>query len=153
VLKRLVSTYAREWTPARQARADSMGLSEREVITLASILEREAKKLDEMQTMSAVYNNRRLIGLPLLEDPTVPNAHWKYRERLAYAAIDSVADNPYNTYRIRGLPPGPIASPSARGMDAALNPDTSDFLYFVARPDGSHVFTRSLVEHNREKLA
>ena len=77
----------------------------------------------------------------------------KHRARLSYAAIDSVADNPYNTYRIKGLPPGPIASPSARAIDAAIYPAISDMLYFVARPDGSHVFTRSLEEHNRAKQA
>jgi UPF0755 protein len=153
VLKTLVATYRREWTPARQARADSIGMSEREIVTLASILEREAKKLEEMPVMSAVYHNRLRIGMPLQADPTVQYALGKHRERLTYTAIDSVAGNPYNTYKVRGLPPGPIASPSARGIDAALRPDSADYLYFVARPDGSHVFTRSLAEHNREKLA
>ena len=103
--------------------------------------------------MSAVYHNRLRIGMPLQADPTVQYALGKHRERLTYTAIDSVATNPYNTYKVRGLPPGPIASPSARGIDAALRPDSADFLYFVARPDGSHVFTRSLADHNREKLA
>ena len=140
-------------TPARKARADSMKLSEREVITLASIIEREAKKLEEMPTMAGVYLNRLRIGMALGADPTVQYALGKHRARLSYAAIDSVADNPYNTYRIRGLPPGPIASPSARGIDAAVNPLPTDFLYFVAKPDGSHQFTRSLAEHNRAKAA
>jgi UPF0755 protein len=153
VLSRLTATYRKAWTPARKARADSMGLSEREVITLASIVEREAKKLDEMPLMAAVYHNRLRIGMALGADPTVQYALGKHRARLSYAAIDSVADNPYNTYRIRGLPPGPIASPSERAIDAVIYPATSDFLYFVARPDGSHAFTRSLDEHNREKLA
>ncbi len=153
VLSKLVATYRKMWTPARQARADSMKLTEREVITLASIIEKEAKKLDEMPMMAAVYHNRLRIGMPLGADPTVQYALGKHRARLSYAAIDSVADNPYNTYRNRGLPPGPIASPSERAMDAAMSPPVSDFLYFVARPDGSHVFTRSLVEHNRAKSA
>jgi UPF0755 protein len=153
VLRRLVATYERVWTPARRARADSMQLSEREVVTIASIVEREAKKLDEMPLMSAVYQNRLRFGMPLGADPTVQYALGAHRARISYAAIDSVADNPYNTYRNKGLPPGPIASPSARAIDAALYPADSDYLYFVARPDGSHVFTRSLKEHNREKLA
>src|SRR5690606_5540532 len=86
-------------------------------------------------------------------DPTVQYALGAHQSRLLYAHIDSVADNPYNTYRNPGLPPGPIASPSARAIDAALNPADVDYLYFVARPDGSHVFTRSLEEHNRAKAA
>jgi UPF0755 protein len=153
VLTQLVARYKVAWTPARKARADSMQLTEREAVTLASIIEREAKKLDEMPVMAAVYHNRLKFGMPLGADPTVQYALGKHRARLSYAAIDSVADNPYNTYRIKGLPPGPIASPSARAIDAAIYPATSDMLYFVARPDGSHVFTRSLEEHNRAKAA
>jgi UPF0755 protein len=104
-----------------------------------------------MPLISAVYHNRLRIGMALGADPTVQYALGRHREKLSYAAIDSVADNPYNTYRRAGLPPGPIASPSERAIDAALHPANSDYLYFVAQPDGSHVFTRSLAEHNREK--
>ena len=71
------------------------------------------------------------------------------RERLLFAAIDSVADSPYNTYTQAGLPPGPIGAPGAAAVDAALNPSDESYLYFVARPDGSHTFTHSLSEHNR----
>jgi UPF0755 protein len=151
VLHRLTRTYRHNWTPVRKARADSMHMSEREAVTLASIIEREAKKLDEMPLMSAVYHNRLRIGMPLGADPTVQYALGAHRERLTYRAIDSVADNPYNTYRVKGLPPGPIGSPSERAIDAAIYPAISDYLYFVARPDGSHAFTRSLEEHNRAK--
>jgi UPF0755 protein len=76
-----------------------------------------------------------------------------HRARLLYADIDSVADNPYNTYRHPGLPPGPIGSPSERAIDAVLQPAAARYLYFVARPDGSHTFTSSLEEHNRAKAA
>lgn len=151
VLHRLTKTYRHAWNAARRARADSIQMSERDAITLASIVEREAKKLDEMPIMSAVYQNRLRIGMPLGADPTVQYALGVHRAHLSYAAIDSVADNPYNTYRVKGLPPGPIGSPSERAMDAAIYPAVSDYLYFVARPDGSHVFTRSLDEHNRAK--
>lgn len=153
IIGRMVATYRAAWTPERQARADSMGMSEREVMTLASIVEKEARIASEMQTIAAVYHNRLRIGMPLQADPTVQYALGVHRERLLYAAIDSVADNPYNTYRNRGLPPGPIASPSVRAVDAVLAPDSARYLYFVARPDGSHVFTRSLAEHNRAKVA
>jgi UPF0755 protein len=153
LLRTVTSTYRRVWTPARRARADSIGMSEREVVTLASIVEKEAKQLDEMPTIAAVYHNRLRIGIPLQADPTVQYALGEHQARLLYAHIDSVADNPYNTYRHRGLPPGPIGSPSERGIDATLYPADVKYLYFVARPDGSHVFTSSLEEHNRAKAA
>jgi UPF0755 protein len=151
VLKHLVARYHRVWTAARKARADSMQMSERDAVTLASIIEKEAKKLDEMPMMSAVYHNRLRIGMALGADPTVQYALGVHRAHLSYAAIDSVADSPYNTYKVRGLPPGPIGSPSERAIDAAIYPVASDNLYFVARPDGSHVFTKSLADHNRAK--
>ena len=153
VIRRMIAAYQAVWTPAMRARMDSIGMSEREVVTLASIVEKEAKVASEMATIAAVYHNRLRIGMALQADPTVQYALGVHRERLLYAAIDSVADNPYNTYRHPGLPPGPIASPSVRGIEAVLRPADVPYLYFVARPDGSHVFTRSLEEHNRAKAA
>lgn len=153
IIGRMTATYRGVWTPERRARADSVGMSEREVVTLASIVEKEARVANEMPTIAAVYHNRLRIGMPLQADPTVQYALGVHRERLLYAAIDSVADNPYNTYRHPGLPPGPIASPSVRAIDAVLRPADVRYLYFVARPDGSHVFTSSLAEHNRAKAA
>jgi UPF0755 protein len=134
-----------------QIPADSMGLDQREATTLASIVEREARIQDEMPTIAAVYLNRLEIGYPLQADPTVQYALGEHQNRLLYAHIDSVADHPYNTYTRRGLPPGPIGSPSAAAIDAVLQPADVDYLYFVARPDGSHVFNRHLVDHNRAK--
>ncbi len=151
VIERLTAEYKRRWTPARRARADSLKLSEREVITLASIVEKEARVRDEMPLISAVFHNRLRIGYPLQADPTVQYALGEHQTRLLYAHIDSVADNPYNTYRHRGLPPGPIASPSELAIDATLYPADVKYLYFVARPDGRHIFTRSLAEHNRAR--
>ena len=72
-----------------------------------------------------------------------------HRERLLFAAIDSVADNPYNTYTQPGLPPGPIGAPGEAALEAALHPEDTDLFYFVARPNGEHIFTRTLTEHNR----
>ena len=151
ILGRMVLAYRQIWTPARQARADSIGLSEREVITLASIVEKEARQRSEMPAISGVYHNRLKRGYRLEADPTVQYALGTHQERLLYEHIDSTANNPYNTYRIVGLPPGPIASPSAMGIDAALRPQEHGFFFFVARPDGSHIFTRNLDEHNRAK--
>lgn len=151
VIKRMVAVYKRYWTPGRQARADSLQLSQREVITLASIVEKEAKRANEMPTIASVYHNRLRIKYPLQADPTVQYALGNHRERLLYSHIDAAKDNPYNTYVIRGLPPGPIGSPSVRAIDATLYPAETRFLYFVARPDGTHIFTNSLDQHNRAK--
>jgi UPF0755 protein len=153
VIARLIAPYRRVWTDERRARAQELGMSEREVVTLASIVEKEARRREEMPLISAVYHNRLRIGYPLQADPTVQYALGVHQQRLLYAHIDSVADHPYNTYRNRGLPPGPIGSPSALGIDAALNPADAKYLYFVARPDGTHIFTNSLEEHNRAKAA
>lgn len=151
VVDALVAEYRGVWTEERRAAARQRGMTEREVVTLASIVEKEARRAEEMPLIAAVYQNRLRIGMPLQADPTVQYALGVHRERLLYASIDSVADHPYNTYRRRGLPPGAIGSPSVRAIDAVLAPDSVDFLYFVARPDGSHVFTRSLDEHNRAR--
>ena len=151
ILAQMVTAYRRMWTPERRARADSMGLNEREVVTLASIVEKEARQRDEMPTISAVYHNRLRLGRRLEADPTVQYALGEHQQRLLYAHIDSVAGNPYNTYRHVGLPPGPIGSPSTLGVDAALYPADVNYLYFVARPDGAHVFTRTFVEHTRAR--
>lgn len=151
IIARMVRQYRRIWTPERRARADSAGLSEREVVTLASIVEKEARVRDEMPLMAAVFLNRLQIGYPLQADPTVQYALGEHQNRLLYAHIDQVADHPYNTYTQRGIPPGPIGSPSTRAIDAILNPADVDYLYFVARADGSHVFNRHLEDHNRAR--
>lgn len=148
MVRGMVDRYRRVWTPARQARADSLGMDQREIVTLASIVEKEARVWGERDTIAAVFHNRLRIGMPLQADPTVQYALGAHQARLLYAHIDSVADHPYNTYRRRGLPPGPIASPSEGAIDATLAPADVPFLYFVARPDGRHIFTRTLAEHN-----
>jgi len=151
VVRTMVQRYRRVWTPALRARADSLGLSEREVVTLASIVEKEARVWQERDTIAAVYRNRLRIGMPLQADPTVQYARGTHETRLLYAHIEETRDNPYNTYTHAGLPPGPIASPSEGAIRAVLYPAAVDYLYFVARPDGTHVFTRTLAEHNAAK--
>jgi UPF0755 protein len=152
VTEALVKRYRQVWTPELRARADSAGLSEREVVTLASIVEKEAKVWAERDTIAAVYRNRLRAGMPLQADPTVQYALGTHQERLLYSHIREVADSPYNTYTHPGLPPGPIASPSEGAIRAVLHPADVDFLYFVARSDGRHVFTSSLAAHNAAKL-
>ena len=144
----MAARYRNIWTPLRRARLDSLGMTEAEIVTLASIVQAEARRPDEMPRIAGVYHNRLRLGMLLQADPTVLYALGGYRARLLFAAIDSVADHPYNTYTQRGLPPGPIGSPGEAAIEAALNP-TGDDLYFVAWPDGTHVFTRTLAEHNQ----
>lgn len=152
ILDAMTDRYRAVWTPERRARLDSLGLTEREAVTLASIIQAEARRDSEMELISSVYHNRLERGWRLEADPTVLYALGGWRARLLYAAMDSVADNPYNTYTHAGLPPGPIGSPGERAIDAALAPAEGPYLYFVARPDGTHIFSRTLVEHNRARL-
>tara|TARA_B100001123_G_scaffold64090_1_gene70534 strand:- start:3202 stop:3690 length:489 start_codon:yes stop_codon:yes gene_type:complete len=147
----MTDRYRSFWNPERRQSLEEIGISEREAVTLASIVQAEARHWDEMPTIAAVYLNRVRRRYPLQADPTVLYALGGPRERLLFAAIDSVADHPYNTYTQPGIPPGPIGSPGDAALQAVLNPREVDYLYFVARPDGSHVFTRTLAEHNRAK--
>ena len=149
VLATLVGRYHQVWTPERIALRESQGLSERELMTLASIVQSEARVQTEMPTISSVYHNRLDQNHLLQADPTVLYALGGNRARLLFAAMDSVADHPYNTYTHVGLPPGPIGSPGLAAIDATLSPANTDYFYFVAHPDGSHVFSITLAEHNR----
>jgi UPF0755 protein len=152
VVQAMAARYNDMWTPDRRARAEELGMTEREVMTLASIVQAEARQVSEMPRISAVFHNRLRIGYLLQADPTVQYALGERRSRLLYRDIDAVADHPYNTYTNPGLPPGPIGAPGEAALEATLWPEDSDFLYFVARPDGSHIFTRTLVDHNRARV-
>lgn len=118
-----------------------------QLVTLASIIEREAKKEEERPIIAAVFLNRLRLGYPLQSCATVMYALGERKTRLLYK--DLQIQSPYNTYVNRGLPPGPIANPGRASLAAALRPAESDFLYFVARPDGTHKFSRSYREHLR----
>lgn len=149
----MVRRYQRAWTPQMRAQMQAQGMTERDAVALASIVEREAKDWHERPTIAAVYRNRLKKNMRLQADPTVQYALGGQRARLLYRDIASVSGDPYNTYTHAGLPPGPIASPSQGAIQAALAPAPVDFLYFVARPNGTHVFTRTLAEHNAAKRA
>lgn len=149
IVRTMVSRYREIWTPARRARLDSLDMTERELVTLASVVQAEGRVTAEMDTIASVYHNRLREGMRLEADPTVLYALGGHRERLLYAAMDSVAEDPYNTYTHAGLPPGPIGSPGEAAIDATLRPADTDYRYFVARSDGTHVFSRTLAEHNR----
>ncbi len=149
VLTAMVARYQAVWTPERIAARDALGMTEKEVVTLASIVQAEARLREEMPTISSVYHNRLARGHLLQADPTVLYALGGPRARLLYAAMDSVAEHPYNTYTHVGLPPGPIGAPGLAAIEATLSPADTNFFYFVAHPDGSHIFSRTLSEHNR----
>lgn len=147
----MVARYRDAWTPERRVRAESLGLSEREAVTLASIVEAETRLPEERPLISAVFHNRLRNGMPLEADPTVQYLLPERKPRLLYQDIEATKGNLYNTYHHPGLPPGPINSPSEAALDAALHPAPLPYLYFVAKPDGSHVFSETLREHINAK--
>lgn len=149
VVEAMAQSYQDFWTDARRAQLATSGRSELEVVTLASIVQAEAGNEEEMPLIAGVYSNRLESGWLLQADPTVLYALGGPRDRLLFAAIDSVADHPYNTYTQPGLPPGPIGAPGRAALEAALSPAEVDYMFFVAGPDGGHVFSRTLAEHNR----
>ena len=146
MLGRMVQRMRNRLTPERLARAKALGLDAHSLLTLASIIEREAVDRDEQRIISAVFWNRLRLDMPLQADPTVQYA--VARERGTLTRADLVTDNPYNTYVHRGLPPGPIASPGLPAIDAALDPAPVKYLYFVARDDRRHSFSTTMSEHN-----
>jgi UPF0755 protein len=151
MLSSMVRRYRRVWTTSRRAATDSLHMSERDVVTLASIVQAEARVASEMPVIASVYLNRLRIGMPLQADPTVQYVLPQRHDRLLYTDIAGVTGNPYNTYAHKGLPPGPIGSPSDRAIDATLHAARTDYLYFVSRPEGTSIFSRTLPQHNRAK--
>jgi UPF0755 protein len=122
----------------------------RQVVTLASIVEKETARPEERPLVAAVYENRLRLGMGLQCDPTVIYALERAGKYTGNLRRDDLAfDSPYNTYRYRGLPPGPIASPGKASLDAAIHPADADYLYMVSRNNGSHEFAATLDEHNR----
>jgi UPF0755 protein len=146
MLGRMVQRMEAKLTPERRARARSRGLDAHELLTLASIIEREAAVPEERRLISAVFWNRLKLGMPLQADPTVQYAVGK--ERRALARADLLADHPYNTYARAGLPPGPIASPGLGAIEAAIEPAPVRYLYFVKKDDQRHHFSTTVAEHN-----
>jgi UPF0755 protein len=147
---RMVTGFMKTLTPDLLEKTEARGLTIRQVVTLASIVEKETGNPEERPRVAAVYTNRLKLGMGLQCDPTVIYAlerAGRYngnltRENLQY-------DSPYNTYRYPGLPPGPIASPGRASLAAAASPADVPYLYFVSKNDGSHAFATTLEEHNR----
>ena len=146
IVRRLVGEFERRWKPEWNAQLEKLGMTRHQVVTLASIIEKEARLASERPTISAVYHNRLKRGMALQADPTVLYALGRHAARVLYRDLE--VQSPYNTYRNVGLPPGPIASPGSASIEAALFPADAPFLYFVAHPDGHHEFRTTLREHN-----
>ena len=151
LVRLMAEGFQSEWKPAWDARLDSIKMNRLQVVTLASIVEGEARADDERETIAGVYRNRLRIGMALQADPTVQYAISLKRGRRKSRLFekDYQFKSPYNTYLNPGLPPGPVNSPSRRSLEAALYPADVRYLYFVAGPDGRHVFSRTYSEHLR----
>ena len=148
-LGEMVREFEREWKPRWDEERATLGMSRNDVVTLASIIEKEARLSEERPVISAVYHNRLRLGMPLQADPTIQYALGHHVGRVTFKELDVVS--PYNTYRHAGLPPGPIGSPGTASLDAAVTPADVPYLYFVAAPDGHHEFRTTFAEHTEAR--
>lgn len=151
VIKRMLSEFENKALPEYKKQKDNLPrkMSLYEILVLASLIEREAQVPSERPIIASVYYNRLKKNMLLQCDATVQYALGKQKPVLTYQDLE--IDSPYNTYRHKGLPPGPIANPGLDSIKAALNPESTDYLYYVrndVKNDGSHVFTRSAAEHD-----
>jgi UPF0755 protein len=152
VVKRMVQNFRAVWETLKPAGAPENpgSLTTLELVTLASLVERETPNAEERPLVAGVFYNRLRHGTPLQCDPTVQYAmELAGRLEKNVHAVDLRTNSPYNTYEHRGLPPGPIANPGEASLRAALAPATTDYLYFVANDQGGHFFSATLAEHNR----
>lgn len=146
----MVDRFRAAYSDDLRRRAAQQGLTTRQVVTLASLVEKETARAEERPLVAAVYRNRVRLKMGLQADPTVVYALRKAgRYDGNIRKRDLALDSPYNTYRYAGLPPGPIAAPGQASLEAALAPAGVPYLYFVSRNDGSHVFAETLAQHNR----
>jgi UPF0755 protein len=147
VAKLLVDQFLQVWREI-EPQARSQELSMLEVVTLASIVEKETAAPEERPLIASVFRNRLRRGMRLETDPTVIYGIPDFDGNLRRRDLEN-AENPYNTYQIPGLPPGPIANPGADALRAVVNPAESDYLFFVSRNDGTHIFSKTYSEHAR----
>jgi UPF0755 protein len=146
ILKTMVAKFHQVFTPEVKARASELNMSRHEVVTLASIIEKETGQEDERPLIAAVFQNRLKKKYPLQSDPTVIYDIPNFDGNLTRAQLTT--STPFNTYMHAGLPPGPIANPGIKSIMAALHPAPVDYLYFVSKNDGSHQFSSTLKQHN-----
>jgi UPF0755 protein len=147
MIEKMVTTFFSVYTPQWQNRADDLGFTLKEVVTLASMIEKEAGVPSERPLISSVFHNRLKKGMRLQSDPTVIYGDTTFEGRIRTRHLQRKTE--YNTYQMHGLPKGPIANPGAKAIEAALFPAKSDFLFFVSKNDKTHYFSKTLAEHNR----
>ncbi len=143
--RKMVQRYQAVFVDSYRNRAEELGFSEHQIITLASIVEKEAKVPSERKLIAAVYQNRLKLGMKLQADPTAVYGTKAWITKVT--AQDLRRKSPYNTYLHKGLPPGPISNPGEGSILAALYPDNDDYLFFVAQGDGSHFFSKDFGAH------
>jgi UPF0755 protein len=144
-VREMVYSFERRWKPEWDSSLTDLKINRNDLVTMASIVEKEARLPEERPVIAAVYYNRLRKGMLLQADPTVQYALGHHVGRVLYK--DLAVASPYNTYVHKGLPPGPVASPGAASLSAAANPASVPYLYFVASPDGHHEFRTTLEEH------
>jgi UPF0755 protein len=144
MLEQMIGQFNKEFTAIQKSEGN---YSRHAIITLASIIEKEAISPEEKPFISSVFHNRLRIGMPLQSDPTAVYGVRAFSGKVSKSDIQRIS--PYNTYLNKGLPPGPIGNPGKSAIQAALQPASTNYLYFVARQDGTHQFSRTLEEHNR----
>ena len=147
ILETMVRQFRRKIPPDAEKRAGEADLSLHQIVTIASIIEKETGVEEEKPIVSAVIRRRLALGMPLQMDPTVIYGVKRFDGTVTRKDLRTAG--PYNTYLNRGLPPGPIANPGLSSLAAALNPSKAEYLYFVSKNDGSHTFSRTLPEHLR----
>lgn len=155
IIEAMVKRFRKVYTPELMSQAHTMGMNTRQIITMASLIEKEAKVDRDRELISQVYHKRLKMGMNLACDPTVIYGailagKYKWNGKIYQSDLDRLS--PYNTYKLPGLPPGPIASPGKRAIEAAVNPSQTDYLFFVVdgvKRDGSHVFTTNGADHER----
>jgi UPF0755 protein len=146
VAKILTDQFRQELPPDASARAKALGRTVPEVVTIASLIEREGKVDEDRPLIASVIYNRLRLGMPLEVDASIEYTFPEHHDVITKR--DLQIDSPYNTYRHTGLPPTPIANPGKAALDAAFRPAKSDYLYYIAKPDGHSVFAKTLQEHN-----
>ena len=147
ILRGLLREFEKTYTPDMAARAEVLGMTRHEVVTLAAMIEKESSVDSERPLVSAVFHNRIRKGIRLQSDPTVIYAIPNFDGNLTRRHLRT--PSPYNTYTVKGLPLGPIANPGKASLLAALYPASVKYLYFVSKNDGTHYFSLTLREHNR----
>jgi len=149
IINKMLSNFDKKLTTDLRDEIKSQGKSIHETIIMASIIEKEVRDVNEMKKVASVFYNRLAINMPLESDATVNYATGKSRRQATYEDIK--IDSPYNTYRYKGLPAGPISNPGLNAIRAAIYPETTDYYYFLSPENGSTIFSKTLEEHNLAK--